>query len=192
VSTSVTLARQVSRPSVILSIVMIAAGLLCIALPVATSFGVVLVVAWLLIVHGVVQFIHAFQFRGIGHIVWKILVAALCILAGFFLLAFRGFGLTVLTLGLGLFFVVEGVLNVVFYLFVRKYASSVWLLIDGIVTLILGIMICSRWPFSSLWVIGMLVGVSLLMNGLSRLMMSLAIRESGANPGGEIREPRAA
>ena len=191
-STSATLSNQVSRPSVILSIVMIATGLLCIALPVATSFGVVLVVAWLVILHGVMQFIHAFQLRGIGHIVWQLLAATLCILAGLFLLAFHGFSLIVLTLGLGLLFVAEGVVNMVSYLFVRKYARSAWLLIDGIVTLILGVMICDRWPFSSLWVIGMLVGVSLLMNGVSRLMLSLTIRQAGADTGGEIRETRAA
>jgi uncharacterized membrane protein HdeD (DUF308 family) len=49
--------------------------------------------------------------------------------------------------------------------------------LDGIVTLFLGFLIWNQWPVSSLWVIGTLVGISMIMTGTTRLMMTLAARK---------------
>jgi uncharacterized membrane protein HdeD (DUF308 family) len=58
----------------------------------------------------------------------------------------------------------------------RSAEGSVWILLDGIVTLILGVLVWRQWPSNSLWVIGTLVGVSMIMTGVTRLMISLAAR----------------
>jgi uncharacterized membrane protein HdeD (DUF308 family) len=59
-----------------------------------------------------------------------------------------------------------------------------WILLDGIVTLLLGLMIYMQWPSSSGWAIGTLVGVSMIFSGVTRVMVSLALRKaSGAAPG---------
>jgi uncharacterized membrane protein HdeD (DUF308 family) len=50
------------------------------------------------------------------------------------------------------------------------------LLVDGLVTLVLAAMIGSAWPVSSLWAIGTLVGASMLFSGITRLMISVALR----------------
>jgi uncharacterized membrane protein HdeD (DUF308 family) len=57
-------------------------------------------------------------------------------------------------------------------------------LIDGIITLLLGLMIYMQWPSSSAWAIGTLVGISLIFSGVARVMMSLAVRKgtSEASP----------
>jgi uncharacterized membrane protein HdeD (DUF308 family) len=51
-------------------------------------------------------------------------------------------------------------------------------LIDGIITLLLGAMIYMQWPSSSLWAIGTLVGISMIISGLARVMMSLGVRRA--------------
>ena len=56
--------------------------------------------------------------------------------------------------------------------------GSSWMLIDGIITLLLGLMIYMQWPSSSAWAIGTLVGVSMIISGVSRLMLSLAVRKT--------------
>jgi uncharacterized membrane protein HdeD (DUF308 family) len=58
----------------------------------------------------------------------------------------------------------------------RPLRGSGWLLLDGIVTLILGVLIWRTWPSSTEWVIGTLVGISMLFSGASRLAISLAAR----------------
>ena len=59
---------------------------------------------------------------------------------------------------------------------IRRVQHAGWVLFDGIVTLILGIFIWAQWPPSSVWVIGTLVGISLIFSGISRFMLSLAVR----------------
>jgi uncharacterized membrane protein HdeD (DUF308 family) len=51
-----------------------------------------------------------------------------------------------------------------------------WLLFGGIVTVILGILIWTQWPESSLRVIGLLVGINLLFTGWALTMMGIAVR----------------
>ena len=56
--------------------------------------------------------------------------------------------------------------------------GSSWVLIDGIITLLLGLMIYRQWPSSSAWAIGTLVGVSMIISGVTRVMLSLAVRKA--------------
>ncbi|HYK80344.1 MAG TPA: DUF308 domain-containing protein, partial [Micropepsaceae bacterium] len=60
---------------------------------------------------------------------------------------------------------------------VRSVEGSSWLLLDGIITLFLGGMIYGQWPSSSAWAIGTLVGVSMIISGVTRVMLSLAVRK---------------
>jgi uncharacterized membrane protein HdeD (DUF308 family) len=43
---------------------------------------------------------------------------------------------------------------------------------------LLGLMIYMQWPSSSAWAIGTLVGVSMIISGVTRVMMSLAVRKA--------------
>ncbi|MGB8768379.1 MAG: HdeD family acid-resistance protein [Candidatus Korobacteraceae bacterium] len=165
-----------SGSSVIWAIILIIFGFLAIALPFATSWGVVLVIAWLVIFSGAFQFIHAFQSQGIGHILWKVLVAILYLIVGIYFLLHPILGVAAFTLALAIFFVIEGVIDLVFYFQTRAIPGSGWILFDGIVTLILGLLVWRQWPSSSLWVIGTLVGISMIFTGMARLMLSLAAR----------------
>ena len=169
--------RRVFMPSILLSILLIIFGFLAITLPTATSIGFTLLIGWLVLFGGLVQFIHAFQSKGIGHIVWKLLVAVFYLAAGAYLIARPALGLASLTLALAIFFVAEGVVDVAAYFSTRKSVGSAWMLLDGIVTLVLGLMIWNRWPGTSLWVIGTLVGINMLMTGITRLMMAVAARK---------------
>jgi len=171
-----------SGKSIVWAILLIVFGFLAIVLPFASSMGVVIVVAWLIVFSGGFQFIYAFQSKGIGHILWKILVAILYLIVGIYFLLHPVIGVAEFTLVLAIFFVVEGVFDLIAYFQNRSAQGSVWILLDGIVTLILGVLVWRQWPSSSLWVIGTLVGISMIMTGTTRLMISLAARrvEHGA------------
>ena len=81
-----------------------------------------------------------------------------------------------LTLMLGIFFLFEGISDVFAYLFGPKTGGSKWLLLHAVVTMLLGVVIWSRWPYSSFWVIGTLVGISMVVTGVTRLMMAAGER----------------
>jgi uncharacterized membrane protein HdeD (DUF308 family) len=174
--------KHISRVSLVLSIVLIIFGVLAITLPMATSVGVVMIIGWLVIFDGLAQLVHAAQSKGIGHIIWKILVALLYLVAGAYLLTHPTLGVAGFTLVLAIFLFAEGVTDVVAYFSTRKAGGkSLWMLVDGIITLVLGFMIWNQWPVGSLWVIGTLVGISMVMTGITRLMMTLAIRSLARN-----------
>jgi uncharacterized membrane protein HdeD (DUF308 family) len=55
-------------------------------------------------------------------------------------------------------------------------AGSGWLFVDSIITLVLAVIIYRTWPANAGWVLGILVGFSMLFSGVARLMLSLAAR----------------
>jgi len=167
-----------SGKSIVWAILLIVFGFLAIALPFATSWGVVLILAWLIIFSGGFQFIHAFRSTGAGNILWKVLVAIVYLIFGIYLLLHPLIGIAALTLVLAVFFVIEGILDLVAYFQNRQAGASTWILFDGIITLVLGLLVWRRWPSSSWWVIGTLVGIDLIMTGATRLMLSLAARRA--------------
>jgi uncharacterized membrane protein HdeD (DUF308 family) len=163
--------------SIVWSVLIIMIGLLAIGLPLATSFGVVLIIGWLLIFSSVTQVLHAFQTKGIASIFWKLAVAFIYLGVGIYFLAHPLLGVAGLTLAIGIFFLAEAAMDFFAYMRVRKSNGSGWILFDGIVTFILGLLIWRQWPLSSTWVIGTLVGISMVMSGITRLMITLAARK---------------
>jgi uncharacterized membrane protein HdeD (DUF308 family) len=79
-------------------------------------------------------------------------------------------------IALAMYLFLESILEFVLGLTLRPLPGSGWLLFDGIITLILAVMIWRTWPSNAAWVIGLLVGISMLFSGTSRLMISLAAR----------------
>lgn len=167
--------------SIALSILMILAGCLAIAIPVAAGIAINLLVAWLLIFSGGAHLVFAWHTRSSGGLVWELLLGVVYIFVGGYLLMNPLVGLASLTLALAVYLFVEGVLEFILSFRLRPLPGSGWLLFDGIITLILAIMIWKTWPSSSEWVIGTLVGISMLFSGISRLMLSLAARRLVSN-----------
>ncbi len=166
-----------SKSSLILAIILIILGLLAITLPTATSIGAVRVLGWLIIFDGFAQLVHAFQSEGVGRITWKILVAVLYLAGGAYLLANTLIGVAGLTLVLAIFFFAEGVMDLIAYFGSRRHERSVWLLMHAIISVFLGLLIWRQWPVSSFWAIGTIVGISMFIGGISRLMMALESRK---------------
>jgi len=118
----------------------------------------------------------AWHTRTTGGFVWELLLGVLYILGGAYLLFHPLAGLASLTLALAIYLFVKGLLEFFLSLRLRPMPGSGWLLFDGIISVILAVMIWRTWPSSSEWVIGTLVGISILFSGVSRLVLSLAAR----------------
>jgi uncharacterized membrane protein HdeD (DUF308 family) len=129
-----------------------------------------------LFIDGIIQLFYSFKSQGVGRFLWKLLVAVLYIVGGLYLLANPLVKVAVLTLVLALFFIIEGIIDLFTYLSGAMAEGSHWLLLHSLITILLGAMIWWRWPLSSLWAVGVLAGVSILMNGITRLMLALALR----------------
>jgi uncharacterized membrane protein HdeD (DUF308 family) len=181
-STITTDARHVTGWSIAVSFLLILAGILAIGLPIAAGFAVSIVVAWLLVFCGVVHLVFGWHIRSIGGVIWQVLLGALYIGIGVFILIHPLAGLVTLTLALAIYLFAEGLLEMILAFQVRPQQGWGWLLFDGVVTLFLAILIWRGWPRSTEWVVGMLVGISMIFSGVTRLMLSLAARSLVTRP----------
>ena len=171
-----TIAKESVGWSIALSILMLFAGLLAIVIPAVAGIAVVVVVAWLLVFSGVAHLVFAWHTRTAGGMMWELLLGILYILVGVYTLLHPVAGLAALTLVLAIYLFAEGVLELILSFQLRSLSGSNWLLFDGIITLILAILIWRSWLSSTEWVIGTLVGISMLFSGVARLLLSLAAR----------------
>jgi uncharacterized membrane protein HdeD (DUF308 family) len=162
--------------SIVLSVLMMASGAFAIALPLMAGIVVDTLIAWLLIFSGLLHLGFAWRGHGAAGVLWEILLGLAYGVIGFYLMAHPLAGLASLTLVVAIYLFVEAILECVLWFQLRTSAGRGWLLFDGIVTAILAVMIWTTWPSSAAWVIGTLVGISMLFSGLSRLVLSLAAR----------------
>jgi len=172
--------RRVTGWSIALSILMIIAGLLAIASPFIAGMVVTRVVGWLSLFSGVLHFMYAFRGGGVTAVLWEILLAVVYAVVGFYILANPAIGLASLTFAIALYLFIEAILVFGESYMLRHESGSGWLLFNGIVTLLLAFMIMGNFPGSKIWAVGTLVGVSMLFSGISRLMVSSAVRRIAA------------
>lgn len=156
-----------------MGVLLIVLGIAAIAAPAVSTIVVETWVAIILAFAGITKIIHAFQTRDRGGFVWELVLGILYIATGLMLFVYPLTGVLTLTLLLGSFLLAEGVFELILAFRLRSQPSWIWELGNGIVTLLLGLMIWFQWPFNAPWVIGTLVGVSVLFSGFSRVMLSL-------------------
>jgi uncharacterized membrane protein HdeD (DUF308 family) len=177
-STLGALVPQAINWSIALSILLIIAGLFAICVPLISGVGITLLFGWLMILSGITHFIFAFKTHTTGGVIWELIIGAVYLFTGVYLIMHPLDALLVLTLILACYLFFEAIAEFIQYFQLRPRHGAGWILIDGIITLILAIMIWRSWPASSVWVIGTLVGISMLFSGFSRLMLSLAAKRA--------------
>ena len=177
-NTPVEMVRHASTISILWGVLLIVFGVMAVGSPFLAAVAASVVVAWLIVLAGIVHLMLAFRVHGAGSVIWKLLVGIAYLCFGAYLLLHPLLGVASLTLLLASLFLIEGVLNIVLYVKMRSVHGSSWLLVDGIITLLLGLMIYMQWPSSSAWAIGTLVGISMIFSGVARVMMTLTVRKA--------------
>jgi uncharacterized membrane protein HdeD (DUF308 family) len=172
-----TIIKKASGLFIAIGVVFILLGILAIIEPGVAGLAVTILVGWLLIFGGVAHLLAVFSGGGAGRVVWQVLIGIVYIAGGFYFLTHPLLGLGTLTLLLAVIILAEAVFEVIVYFLRRGEGGSGWLLVNALITLLLGGLIWFHWPSSSVWAIGTLVGVNLLMTGISRLMVGLAARK---------------
>ena len=139
-----------------------------------TIFSVIML-GWLLIIGGISSIIHAFVERGWNGFIIDLLTGLFYGIAGFMMVANPGEAAVTLTLVISVFLMIGGIFRIVEGL-VSALPHRGWVLLNGVVTLVLGVMIWRHWPSSGLWVIGLFVGIEMLLYGWSLVMLAIAVK----------------
>jgi uncharacterized membrane protein HdeD (DUF308 family) len=154
-------------------------GVFLIIYPFATAMITTVLLGWILVLVGVAQFVFALHTQTVGNFFLKVLLGILYVVTGIALAFLPIEGVIVLTGMFGTLLLIQaGVLTVTAFQ-MKPLDGWGWYLADAIASLLLGVLIFVKWPNSSLWAIGTLVGVAVLMGGISRVMIAAKIR-SGA------------
>ncbi len=162
--------------SIVFGVALLVAGLLAIAAPLLTGVAVEILVGTLIIVAGIVQLGHAMNASQWSARLVAFIGGLLAVACGILLLAHPLAGLSFLTLLLAAYFFIDGFVEIAFSIKARPMPGSGWLLVGGIVTLLFGVLIWTRWPLSGAWAVGTLVGVSILFVGAGALNQGVAAR----------------
>jgi uncharacterized membrane protein HdeD (DUF308 family) len=165
---------------IVWGVLLIVAGFLAILQPAVAALAIDLLLAWLLVFAGIVQFVYAIQERGKEGFRFKILAAILTFLLGVFLLLRPMVGVASIALLIGAFMFASGISSVMMALKLKPKAGWGWVMFDGILSIVIAILIAMGWPESSISFVGILVGVVMIYGGIWRIMLGRALREGGA------------
>ena len=161
-------------------IVLLVLGAAAIIVPVIATLAFTLLIGWLFLISGVVGLITTFWMRNVPGFWWSLISGVVGIAAGIVLLLWPISGTVSLTLLLIAFFLVEGIVTLMYAFEHRARLSGRWgwMLASGIVDLILAGIIFAGLPESATWALGLLVGINLLFGGAAMVVMALAARSS--------------
>lgn len=165
---------------VALGIALIALGAVCIIGDVTATLATVLAFGWLLIVGAVLSLIQAFRVRNWSGFFLYFLSALLRGVTGYLLIRYPYTGEVGLTVVLASFFIVSGIFRSV-GASMLQFARWGWAVFSGILSLALGVMLLTQLPVSSLWFIGLAIGIEFIFDGVSFIALGSALR---AVPGG--------
>ncbi len=161
-------------------IVLLVLGAAAIIVPVIATPAFTLLIGWLFLISGVVGLATTFWMRNVPGFWWSLISGVVGIAVGIVLLRWPISGTVSLTLLLIAFFLVEGIVTLMYAFEHRAQVSGRWgwMLASGIVDLILAGIIFAGLPESATWALGLLVGINLLFGGSAMIAMALAARSN--------------
>jgi uncharacterized membrane protein HdeD (DUF308 family) len=156
-------------------IILVILGILAIIIPPLATIGITIFLGWLFLISGIAGLITTFGARQAPGFWWSLLSAILGIAAGIVLLIWPLTGAVSLTFVLIAFFIIEGVLSIMYALEHKRELTGQWgwMLFSGIIDLILAAIIFAGLPGTAAWALGLLVGINMLFGGSSMIAIAL-------------------
>jgi uncharacterized membrane protein HdeD (DUF308 family) len=163
---------------VALGVVYTIAGFIALGSVAMATVVSVFVVGVMMIVAGVAEVISAFQIKTWGKFLLWVLLGLLYVVAGFVTFQNPLLAAVLLTLILGASLVASGVMRIILAFSMKREAPWIWVALSGAVTLLLGVLILMRWPVSSLYILGLFLGIDLIVAGASWVGIGLGLRRA--------------
>jgi uncharacterized membrane protein HdeD (DUF308 family) len=161
---------------VALGVLMVIAGVVALGNELLATVVSVFFVGALMLISGIFQIVHAFGVKSWGRFFWWLISGLVYALAGIFAYMNPLLASTVLTLMLAIALVVSGVMRIMVGLEHRSAPNWGWIVAAGVVTALAGLIIAIQWPVSSLFVLGIFLGIDLIFQGATLTMFGLSLR----------------
>jgi uncharacterized membrane protein HdeD (DUF308 family) len=163
---------------VALGIVFMIAGVIALGSVVMATETAVLVVGIMMAMAGVSEIIAAFNIKDWGKFALWMLLGLLYVAAGVICWLNPLMAATTLTLLLGIALMIGGIVRGYLAWNVREAGKPWgWVAASAVITLLLGLIIIAKWPYSSLYTLGVFLGIDLIFIGSGWLTIGLALKK---------------
>jgi uncharacterized membrane protein HdeD (DUF308 family) len=163
---------------VALGVVYVVAGLLALASVAMATVVSVLIVGFMMVLCGVAEVVNAFQFKSWPKFLLWLALGLLYVVSGFITFENPLLAAAVLTLLLGAALIASGIMRIVLAFSMKQGSPWIWVAVSGVLTLLLGLVILSGWPVSSLYILGMFLGIDLVFAGAAWIGLGLGIKNT--------------
>jgi uncharacterized membrane protein HdeD (DUF308 family) len=161
---------------VALGVIYILAGFIALSSVAMATIAKVLVVGIMMLVAGISEVINAFQMKSWSKFALWIVLGLLYIVAGVMTLENPFLAAVALTFLLGVVLLASGAMRVALAFNMKHGEHWTWVVLSGVVTIVLGLVILSQWLVSSVYVLGLFLGVDLIVVGVSWLRLGLDLQ----------------
>jgi len=163
---------------VALGIVYLVAGLIALGSVVMATVVSVFFVGIMMLVAGIAEVINAFQIKTWGPFLLWLLLGVLYIVAGFLTFENPLLAAALLTLLLGAALVASGIMRIILGFGMKQATPWIWVALSGLITFLIGLVILAHWPVASLYVLGILLGVDLIVAGAGWIGAGLGLKRA--------------
>lgn len=160
---------------VLLGAALVLLGLFAMTYAEAATVTTAIVFGYLMLAAGAFYIVGAFFTRGWGGFFLSLLAGVLHLAVGLIIVDRPVEAVLVYTLVMAVFFFVEGLFRILGAL-AGQFRHWGWVLANGVITLLLGVMIWKQWPVSGLFVVGLFLGINLLVSGMTFINLGLNAR----------------
>jgi uncharacterized membrane protein HdeD (DUF308 family) len=161
---------------VALGTIYLLSGLIALYSVATATVASVFVVGIMMLIAGAAEVINAFQMKSWGKFFFWILLGVLYILAGFVTFENPLLAAALLTLMLGAALVASGIMRIILAFSMREETPWIGVIFSGVITLVLGLVILAHWPVSSLYILGLFLGIDLVFAGVGWIGIGLGLK----------------
>ena len=163
---------------VALGIAMVALGVFAWIDVIAVTIAAVIFLGAALLVGGIFQVIHAFMVRGWRGFLLHVLMGVLYVVGGLLIMSEPVQGSIIITLFLSVVLAVSGIMRMVLAFRHRELPGWWLMLFSGIISFLIGVLLYASLPWSGLWVLGTLIAVELVVQGITWIQFGWMLRRA--------------
>jgi uncharacterized membrane protein HdeD (DUF308 family) len=166
------------RYTTIAGILLILLGIGGIILPQFMSLEASLLIASLFLIGGIFWVIHSFKTHNKEWSEW--LKPVLLLISGGLMLLYPMTGIATIGLLLAIYLLLDAYGSFLMAYNLRHKTGWVWMVINGIISLLLATLFLTGWPATSLWLVGLYISISLFFDGWALLSLAWMQRKLSA------------
>jgi uncharacterized membrane protein HdeD (DUF308 family) len=130
---------------------------------------------FLLLSAGIGEIIHSFTVGRWSGTLVHLLMGVMYSVVGFMMIADPADSAITLTKVIAIFLIVGGIFRMLSALS-HRFPGWPWVLLNGGVTLMMGLLIYKQWPTSGLWFIGLYLGIDMILHGWGLIALAIGMR----------------